>query len=143
MENQKKLFYYNLPAVLGEKFDSNKCFAISEIELPEPSKKYDRICAIDCEKIPEYIPLGSNVSIATGDPIILDGKETKILSREINHTDPNIPDELKTLGKKYPPHGNIYTFEYKGERVWIIKDFVCLLDDLEKEYKKFEKKEPE
>lgn len=136
--SEKKLFYYNLPCDATDTFDVNKCFMISEGELPKPSEEYNGVCAIACEKIPENIPLGSDVCIAAGDPIILEGEGIKIISREIDHTNPNIPDEVKTLDKKYTSDTmKIYTFEYKGGRVWIIKDFVCLLDDLEKEYKKF------
>lgn len=131
--SEKKLFFYNLPADEVEVFDINKCFMISEEELPKPSKEYN-LCAIFCKRIPKNVPLGSDVCIAVGDPIILEGEGIKILSRKINHTDPNIPNEVKKLQKKNTSdYRKIYTFERNGKRVWVLHDFVCLLDDLKNE----------
>jgi len=136
--SEKKLFYYNLPANAVDYFEASKCFMISEKKLPDPSEKYSDICAISCKRIPEDIPLGSDVSIAAGDPIILEGERTKILSRTIDNDDPNIPEDVKRMkgAKQVLEDWDIDTFEYRGGKVWILDEFVCLLDDLEEACRK-------
>jgi hypothetical protein len=128
----EKLFYYNL---LGEREESlnPKVFMISEQELPARSDKYSG-CAVNSERIPDYVPIGSIIDIAAGDPIVLE--KVKLLSRELNYEDLNIPDDVKEMswiGKvKKPSRWDVNAFEYLGKRVWIIDDFVCLLDDLKR-----------
>lgn len=137
--SEKKLFFYNLPADEVEVFDINKCFMISEEELPKPSKEYN-LCAISCKRIPKKIPIGSKIRIALGDPIIPE-EEVTFLSRKINDTDPGIPKEIRALRRQYQEKvWNIDTFEYRGGKIWVLDDFVCLLDDLEEECRKLKER---
>ncbi len=120
-----KYYFYDFEGCKQTKCDFDTSL-ISTVSLPRFSKKHEGKCAQDYN-FPKRPPIGTMFNIAFGDPRIM--MSCKLISKGRK----DLPEEVRKLIKD---KSSIYIrdllcFEYNGGRLYIDRDRICTLENME------------
>ncbi|MFA6365275.1 MAG: hypothetical protein WCW78_02650 [Candidatus Paceibacterota bacterium] len=117
-----KRFFYDFEGARTTK--SQLVTLVSEVKLPEFSKKYEGICAYKGYTNFKKIVVGTKLTLAFGDPRILE--DVILISKKRSDAPKDIQGTIMRTA------AGIFTFEYQSKRFWVEPTWICRLEDLEK-----------
>ncbi|MFA6407664.1 MAG: hypothetical protein WCV80_03100 [Candidatus Paceibacterota bacterium] len=118
-----KLFFYDFEGKRQTSSDVETAI-VSEVKLPPFSNKFRGKCAYEGYTVFKRIPLGTKLTLAFGDPRIIEG--ATLVSKKKSDVTKDV------LGMLSGAERRIFTFEYQGKKFWVDPCWICRLEDLSK-----------
>ncbi|MFA6365284.1 MAG: hypothetical protein WCW78_02695 [Candidatus Paceibacterota bacterium] len=121
-----KLFFYDFE---GKKIRGTnlEVVLVSQIELPPFSRKLQGMCAYRGYTKFKNIPLGTKLTLAFGDPRIIE--DVVLISKKKGDLPKDILEMVRGTSSK------VFAFEYQGKKFWVDPSWICRLEDLPKKKK--------